>query len=52
MSADVEELWGPDEERALLDSIDAWVEKSVAPIARVPASFKAKTSACGCPAFG
>lgn len=34
MNTAIEELWGPDEEQALLDSIDAWVEKSVAPIAR------------------
>ena len=27
-------MWGPEEEQALLDSIDHWVEKSVAPIAR------------------
>ena len=33
MNTAIEELWGPDEEQALLDSIDAWVEKSVAPIA-------------------
>ena len=27
MNTAVEELWGPDEERALLDSIDSWVER-------------------------
>ena len=26
--------WSPDDERTLLDTIDAWVEKSVRPIAR------------------
>ena len=34
MSTAMDEMWGPDEEQALLDTIDAWVEKSVAPIAR------------------
>ena len=34
MSTEQEQLWGPDEEQALLDSIDHWVEKSVAPIAQ------------------
>ena len=34
MSTEPEQLWGPEEEQALLDSIDHWVEKSVAPIAQ------------------
>ena len=34
MSTAMDEMWGPEEEQALLDTIDAWVEKSVAPIAR------------------
>ena len=34
MSTELEQMWGPDEEQALLDSIDNWVEKSVAPIAQ------------------
>lgn len=34
MSSDMELMWGPAEEQTLLDAIDNWIEKSVAPIAR------------------
>lgn len=34
MSSEANPMWGAEEERALLDSIDHWIEKSVAPIAR------------------
>lgn len=34
MSSEADDMWGAEEERALLDAIDHWVEKSVAPIAR------------------
>ena len=34
MSNETEMAWGPEEEQALLDTIDGWIEKSVAPIAR------------------
>lgn len=34
MSNDTNELWSAEDEQALLDTIDGWIEKSVAPIAR------------------
>ena len=34
MSNETEMVWGPEEEQSLLDTIDGWIEKSVAPIAR------------------
>jgi Acyl-CoA dehydrogenases len=34
MSSDMDLMWGPEEEQTLLDAIDNWIEKSVAPIAQ------------------